>query len=68
MNKDQRNQKISELMNTSVADCRQLLQHHHEPRFLCDLLIATHRAGMASREDAVRARISQLMRNAGGAR
>jgi hypothetical protein len=65
MTPSQREKKIAELMNTSVDDCRQLLQHVTSPALLCDLLIACRQAGHESRESAVRSRISQLLRGMG---
>jgi hypothetical protein len=61
MTKGQRAKKVSELMNTSIEDCRITLQGYHDSGLLCDLLIQCNRACHESREQVVRRRIAALI-------
>jgi len=58
----QRTKAISGLIHTSVDDCRISLEGYTDPTFLCDLLIECKRRGHTSREQAVRRRISKLIK------
>lgn len=62
MNSEQRSKKISNLMNTSVDDCRSSLSNYHDSTLLCDLLIKCHAMNHGSREQVVRRRIAQLIK------
>jgi len=63
MNKEEKRKKrISSLINTSVSDCEISLHHESDPVVLCDLLIGCRDRKEVSREKAVRARISKLIK------
>lgn len=62
MNKAQKAQAITRLMNTSVDDCKSSLEHYHDPGLLCDLLLACYSIGQKSREQVIRRRISRLIK------
>lgn len=63
MNKKTENAKsVQALINTSVSDCEISLSNISDPALLCDLLIECHVQGHGSRGQAVRRRISKLIK------
>ncbi len=59
----QRAKRVSNLINTSVDDCRISLHRETDSEMLCDLLIACNNRGSGtSRERVVRRRISALIK------
>lgn len=63
MTDKQRLKAVKGLLNTSVDDCKISLSGYTDPALLCDLLIACSKgAGHKSREQAVRQRISKLIK------